>query len=159
MEKNDEKQILSGTIKIELPNEGIIISGISVFKKKEYWFFNLPSRGDGTDPDGNAVRYLTFSFLEKEKNNQLIRVLREKVPAFIEQRLIDEENPLIFHQRLKKESRQPETPKAQNGLLEPKETTAIAKPKPIPAIAAKEWRDLPPRSVKPTARYTSKFGR
>jgi hypothetical protein len=158
MEKNDQKGIVTGTLKVELPESGILIAGISVFKKKENFHFTLPSRGDGTDPDtGKAVRYLTFAFLEKEKNNQLVRAIQKEAPIFIEQRLADKENPLIFPQKQQNKKNQPKTPEALSKPIEPKKTVSIEKPKIKPSIAGKGWMDPPPLTMRPTARYLSKF--
>ena len=153
LEKNDEKQTLTGTIRIRLIDFEIEILGIYVSKQQDRWYFNLPSRKGTHHETGAPVRYPNFVFTDRDKHRQFIDAIREKGKTFIERRLLDVEKPLIFPQRQKKELRQSETHKAQNKPTELKETISTAKPK----QKVKEFYDLPPRSAKSTARYVSKF--
>jgi hypothetical protein len=155
LEKNDEKQTLSGTIRIRLIDCEIEILGVYVSKCQDKWYFSLPSRKGTHHETGLPVRYPNFVFTDRDKHRQFIEAIREQGRAFIENRIADTENPFIFPQRPQKEIKQPEAPKAQNKPIAPKETASIEKQKPKPSLASKEWKD-PPRLQ---ARSASKFAR
>jgi len=156
LEKNDEKQTLAGTIRIRLIDFEIEILGIYVSKCQDKWYFSLPSRKGTHHETGLPVRYPNIVFTDRDKQRQFIDSIREKGRAFIERRLSDTDKPLIFPQKQQNGLKQPDAPKAQNKLVEPKETISIEKTAAVKAIASKEWRDLPPR---PQARSVSKFAR
>lgn len=83
-EQNESKELLQGTIRIELPEFGIDILGIHVMKKKKHWFFSLPYKNGFDDVRKVAVRYPVFLFNEKEKQRLFIEAIRKKGIEFIE---------------------------------------------------------------------------
>ena len=151
--------VINRTLRVKLPDIGIHILGIWVNKRKDNWHFSLPSRQGIHHKTGESVRYPIVLFEDREKQQALIIAIREKGSAFIERRLADTENPLVFPKENRKEVKQDETSKARDSSLEAKKTAFIEKAAPIKSIVSKEWRDLPPLQQKPTARYLSKFGR
>lgn len=163
LERNEEKKFLNGTLKVKLVDLGIVLLGIFVSKKKENWFFSLPTRGDGINSknpeNGKSIRYPVFVFEDQEKQRAFLEAIRVKGRIFIEHRLSDAEKPLIFPRKQQQLTKPADTPKMRDKAVESKETASIEKSKSIQSIASKEWRDLPPRSVKPTQRYLSKLGR
>ena len=156
IEKNDEKEILTGTIRAKLPHVGIHILGIFISKRKDYWHFSLPSRQGIHHETGEPVRYPLVLFEDRDKQRELIDAIRKEGRAFIERWLSETEIPLIFSQAPQQESGGVETPKAQDKPAAPKETVLIEKQKPRPSITAKEWRDPPPQLQ---LRSVSKFAR
>ena len=156
LEKNDEKQTLAGTIRIRLIDFEIEILGIYVSKCQDKWYFSLPSRKGTHHETGLPVRYPNIVFTDRDKQRQFIDSIREKGRAFIERRLSDTDKPLIFPVKQQQTLKQSKTPIMRNNETAPKQMASIDKPKPIQAIASKEWRDLPPR---PQARSVSKFAR
>lgn len=149
--RNEEKEILTGTLRIKLSDLGIHILGIYVSKRKESWFFSLPGRRGVNHKNGEPVHYPFFVFEDREKQRGLIDIIRKKGPPFIEKRLADTENPLSFPQD---EQRQP-IKESKSGTPE-KKIEKEQKPDISPAI--KEWSDPPPRKTA-TARSVSKFAR
>lgn len=99
IERDDSREILTGTLRIRLSDIGIHILGIYVSKRKDSWFFSLPGRNENHHETGEPIRYSFIVFEDREKQRELIKVVREKGRAFIQKRLDDVENPLIFHQK------------------------------------------------------------
>ncbi len=83
MGRNDEKQQLKGTLHIYLCDHDIDLRGISVTKRKDIWFFGMPSR-NGIDPDTEKnVQYPIFSFTNREKSKQLLDEIIQKGKEYI----------------------------------------------------------------------------
>jgi len=152
MERDEEKEILTGTLRIKLPDIGIHILGIWCSKKKESWIFSLPGR-TGINETGEKVRYPCFVFEDREKQKDLITAIRKNGRDFIEKRLADIENPLIFPEKKEKESRWPVTSTTSNNAPEAKETASISKPEFRQTIALKKWMDPPARKAPPVKRF------
>lgn len=83
IEKKDEEKILKGSMHIYLPEIDADIRGVMVLKKKNAWFFALPSLF-GRDPETKEkIRFSTFSFLNKEKNDELKKIIKKKGKEYI----------------------------------------------------------------------------
>jgi len=85
----------TGTIRLRLIDIGIDLLGVHVKRTKDRWFFNIPFK-TGTDDKGNYVQYPLISFEDKEKQKALVNSIREKAPAFIENRIKDTLKPIVF---------------------------------------------------------------
>jgi len=83
-EQNESKGFLNGTMRIKLPEIEIHILGINVVKKKDNWFFELPSRIGFDHLKEKATRYPCFSFEDKEKQRSLIEAIKIKGKEFVE---------------------------------------------------------------------------
>lgn len=93
-EKTDAGYI-SGDIKIRLPDLKINVLGIYVCRRTNgKWLILTPSRS-GVDKEGNQTKYPIVAF-DAEDHKTLMDGLYEAVPAYVEQRLKDTENPIIF---------------------------------------------------------------
>ncbi len=139
-----ESEILTGTLRIRLPDIGIHVLGVFVSKCNGSWFFSLPGRKSEHHETGEKIRYLSIVFEDHEKQKKLMAAIREKAPIFIEKRLADTENPLIFSERRKIEEKKPLSPKEKNSVTE-------AKAKEIPQASHKVWQD-PPKRIQKTSR-------
>ena len=85
----------TGTIRLRIIDIGIDLLGVHVKRTKDRWFFNIPFK-TGVDDKGNAVQYPLISFEDKNKQRALVNSIREKAPAFIEERIKDPLKPIIF---------------------------------------------------------------
>lgn len=95
IECREDKELLTGTLRIRLPDIGIQILGIFVSKNKDSWFFALPGRKGVDHKTGKAVRYPFVSFDSRETQKELIEAIREKAPEFIEMRLLNTDGLFI----------------------------------------------------------------
>ena len=138
-----QEKMLSGTLRIRLVNFGIHILGVFASYKKGHWFFQLPSRIGTNHETGEAVRFPFIVFEDREKQNELMTAIREKAVPFIESRLADTENPLVFPER-KKEEKKPLQQTKKQEKTEAKKTEAPQ----IPKMTQKVWVDLPKRTQK-----------
>ena len=138
IERNDNRGILTGTLRVKLPDIGIHILGIYVSKVKDRWFFSLPSRSGKHHETSEPVRYPFIAFEEQEKQRELMQTIREKGIIFIEKRLSEIDNTSTCSQRHERKERQPQTPKQKENTTEVKETIINTNAKPTPQ-AKKEW--------------------
>jgi len=143
IDKNENRQALSGTLRINLPDIGIHILGIFVTKKKENWFFSLPGRSGIHHETGEFLWYPAVVFEDRDKQKELVQDIREKGREFILERLKDLENPLIFPPKAIKTLPIPSVPKPR---VKPVEVTEI--PKKSGFQMDKEYVDLPPLKKK-----------
>lgn len=145
LELNKDKGFLRGTLRVRLPDLGLHILGIYVKKQKEFWYFMMPGREAISNETGEWIRYPFIVFEDRDRQRALIEAIRKRGRAFIEQRLADTENPLIFP---KKQENDQNKSKYQSTC--DKETAAPAiKAKLVASILDKEWRDPPKRKTIP----------
>lgn len=112
----------TGTIRLRLIDIGIDLLGVHVKRTKDRWFFNIPFK-TGTDDKNNLVQYPLISFIDKEKQRELINCIREKAPSFIEERIRDVLKPVVFKQKPSKKSLPKKEEIKDKGHHEPKYTT------------------------------------
>ena len=144
IEKDDDRGILTGTLRISLPDIGIHILGVYVSRRKDSWFFSLHGRNENHHKTGERIRYPFIVFEDREKHHELIEALREKGRAFIESKLVDTENPLIFHLSEEKKLDKVKVSQVKDSSIEAKEMRP-EKPKQDIGIPKNQWIDLPPR--------------
>lgn len=166
---DEAKGFLTGTLRIKLPDLGLHILGIFVFKQKDYWRFEIPGRTGRHHQTGEQIRYPFIVFEDRGQQRALIDAIREKGRAFIEKRLTDKENPLMFpvkkqqptskavDQQTSKASFVPaRVPVPQTATSQ--ESTPEVKPKarnsPQKPISPKpfDFVDLPPRKISANAK-------
>jgi len=99
IDRDEEKNKFTGTIRIKLPDLGIHILGIWVSKHNGNFYFSMPGRKAPHHETKEIIRYPFISFEDREKNQALIAAIREQAPQFIERRLADTENPIVFPQK------------------------------------------------------------
>ncbi len=99
IECDEEKQFLPGTLKVNLLDIGLHILGVFISKKKHFWHVSMPGRIGIHHETGESVRYPFVSFEDREKQKELIHAIREQGSSFIEKRMADKENPLIFPEK------------------------------------------------------------
>jgi hypothetical protein len=81
--RDDKKQMLKGTLHVYLPEIKADLRGVIVVKEKKSWYFGMPVRF-GTDTEtGESVRFPMFSFIDREKNKELIKLIIEKGKDYI----------------------------------------------------------------------------
>src|ERR1700722_5707218 len=146
LEKNEDKT-LTGTLRVKLPDLGVHILGIYVSKRKDFWYFSLPGTKGIHHETGKNIRYPFIAFEDREKQQALLEAIRVQGRAFIEKRLADNENPLVFPQKRQPEPKKAEPAKVIDVAPAPKETEAIAKPK------QKVWVDPPKRPEIPRGSF------
>ena len=149
IEIDQAKGNLNGTLHIFLSDIGVDLRGILVSKRKEYWNFTLPFRKTFTS-DTEVTRYPTFSFRDREKTNQLLQLIRQEGRKFVERRLTDTENPLIFPEKNPQPPKQVTPTKDRDNPTVAKKTASNANatpPREKPAIASIKWEDPPPRKA------------
>ena len=145
IERNKEKDILTGTLRVKLPDIGIHILGIYVSKRKDCWFFVMPGKRAIHHQTGELIRFIFLVFDDKDRQRELMDAVRKHGQAFIENRLADTKNPLIFSQN------QELSKKATPGQRKPDNATAqkqrafIGNSKPLDK--EKVWVDPPQRKV------------
>jgi hypothetical protein len=126
-EKDDTKQILTGSMRVRIVNLGIHILGITVQKNKNGWYFFLPGRTAISHKTGNNIRYPFITFDDRELHHELMNQIREKGQAYIEKRLEDAENPLKFLECSVKDKSRSKLPEQNERLVETNK--AIVEPK------------------------------
>ena len=139
------KQILTGSLHIYIAEYDVDLRGLFVTRKGNSWHFSMPSR-QTVDATGAPVRYPCFTFRSKERQKELMDAVRANGQKYIEGRLADTENPIIFPQQKKQPSKQ-EFPVARinNSTAAKQEGLIAVKPKVTSSIATKQWRDPPKR--------------
>lgn len=101
IDRDDHRNILTGTLRIKLSDIGIHILGIFVSKRNDSWFFSLPGQKSFNHETEKEIRYPFITFEHRDQQKELIIAIREKAPIYIEKRLADTKNPLIFLERQK----------------------------------------------------------
>ena len=94
--RDDEKGLFTGSLTVKLPDQGIRILGVYFSKRKDKWYFKVPFRKGIHHETGEEVTYPLIIFEEHEKQRAFIKALEVKGREFIENKLIDTENPLVF---------------------------------------------------------------
>lgn len=158
IEWKKERDSLTATLRIRIPDIGIHILGIYVSKAKDRCFFSLPGRLGTHHETGEAVRYPFIIFEDREKQKELMTAIREKGKGFIEKRLDDIENSLVWPQKQKKEDNKRQATETKDNAMEVKQTWTVKKEaaKQVPTIANKVWQDPPPRN---STRKTCAYGK
>lgn len=149
MEHDEERCVLTGTLRVRLPDVGIDILGVYISKKKDRWMFSLPGRRSISHKTGLPVNYPALSFIDREKQAELMFLIREKGRDFVEKRLLDKENPIVLPVKKESEVNEIQHVKASDIKPEDKESVPLKKPEPKQSIAGKVWIDPPRRT--PTA--------
>ena len=124
LEYREKNSALTGTLRIKLPDIGIHILGVFVSKRKDSWYFMLPSRNALCHKTGEQVRYPLIVFEDRDRQKELMSAIREKGRIFLEKILADTENPINCPERLKNASVDPKHGKGVNALTLAKETSA-----------------------------------
>lgn len=94
--RDDEKGLMTGSLKVKLPDLGIHILGVYFSKRKDTWYFKVPFRKGIHHETGEEVTYPLLVFEERKKQREFINALRVKGREFVENKLADTENPLVF---------------------------------------------------------------
>lgn len=166
IEHNENKGILTGTLRIKLPDIGIQILGVYACRRRNSWFFSLPGRHGVDHKTGESIRYNCIVFDDRDKQRQLISAIREQGPPFIEKRLADIENSVAMPISIEKESGSPysepvvaavplklTTPDQPKDVALVSKRSAIISTQQVPAIKSApkaikklpDYVDLPPR--------------
>jgi hypothetical protein len=139
LSRNEAKGELTGTLRVRLPELGIHILGVFLSKRADAWYFTLPGREAVSHKTGERIRYPFIVFEDREKQKALMVSIREHGRSFIERRLTDTENPLIFPELRKKQPDQISKPEIK--APPPAGNKPPAKP------TFREYCDLPPRAA------------
>lgn len=100
-QKNKKTKSIVGMITIGLPEKKIKLQGITAIKKgngpgKGVWKFRFPRSGCRDHETGEPAFYNFYSFDDKEEWDEIYRFVKDKAGEWIEKRLADEENPIIW---------------------------------------------------------------
>lgn len=159
--RDDSRGHLSGTLHIRFPELGLNLKGIYVVKKKDFFHVSLPNKKCYDKSTEKEINYSTFLFDEKEKNDELMKILKTQGREFLLKYLC--ETPQISPQELKASEKCVSPSVDYNNATASKEMRIIDKPQaaqkpesPIKAvqaisIASKNWQDPPKRSPRPGA--------
>jgi hypothetical protein len=147
LEYDEKRNFLSGTLRVRLLDIGIDMLGVYAARKKDFWMFSLPNRKGVNHKTGLSVIYPLISFIDKEKQSALIASIRQKGPVFIENRLADTENPIVFPNKIKIEQTQAIPSEVRNNAPLTKETASVLNPESKVSIVSKikVFVDPPPR--------------
>lgn len=83
IERNDEKQTLFGSLHVYLVDIEVDLRGIQVKKRKNSWFFGLPSMVNLDQETKERVRFPVFAFVSREKTDALKKVITAKGKEYI----------------------------------------------------------------------------
>jgi hypothetical protein len=136
LSRNETKGELTGTLRVRLPELGLHILGVYVSKRGDAWYFTLPGREAVSHKTGERIRYPFIVFEDREKQKELVAAIREQGRAFIERRLTETENPIVFPELSKK-------PPGQDRKPEIKAPTPGGSKPPAKQVF-REYSDLPP---------------
>lgn len=140
---------LRGTLHLRFPDIGVSVRGVYVCRSKgDRWFFAMPGRLTAHHETGEKVRYPNISFDDKEKNAELMTMLREKAPDFIEQRLARKEEPIASLQEVEKQPSQAKPLSAEKISTATRKMALIEKNNPRHNLPSKQWVDVAPRKGK-----------
>lgn len=81
--------ILTGTLKIRLPEIGVELLGCFVSKRGDTWFISLPSKKGVHHVTGALVSYPVLVFTDKEKTRELVNAIRSEGRKFVEKMIED----------------------------------------------------------------------
>ncbi len=150
LEGNESTGFISGTLKIRLSEQGIVIMGIFVSRSKGRYFFSMPGRMGIHHKTGEKIRYPAFVFEDREKQKELMEAIREKAPAFIEMRLANVERPLNLasgeetHDGQGKDVDMQQSDDKGHSVQSGKISENF---QPLKSIATKQWIDPPVRKL------------
>lgn len=142
---DQEREILTGTLRIKLCGLGIHILGAYVSRRKNSWYFSLPGRKGVHHETGESVRYPFIVFEDQEEQRALIEAIKEQGRIFVEKRLADTNNPLVVPQKTKTLSNRVGHGKGIDNLTKVKEMTSMEKT--TTPIKSKGWFTPPPRKA------------
>lgn len=84
LEQQDlSKQTLKGTLHIYLPKYDIDLRGVIVSRRKNFWFFGLPSKIGLDHETGQKIKYPIFTFTNSKKTEELLSNIRENGKSYI----------------------------------------------------------------------------
>lgn len=86
-ERDDEKQILKGTLHVNLIDYGIDLRGVLLSKRKNFWFVGLPCKISIDAETGEKVKYPIISFTDHEKTKKLIADIKEYAKEYVKKHL------------------------------------------------------------------------
>lgn len=118
-------------------------------RKRIVGIFSLPGKSGKHHETNEMVRFPFVAFEDNEMQKALITAIREQGRVFIETRLADTENPLVFPERIEKAIKQTKPFKVSNDKPIADKGPTITKPQLNQAIASKEWHN-PPKRVQMT---------
>lgn len=99
IEHQEETDYISGTISVHIEDLKMNLLGIFVCRNKGKWNVLLPYKKGLCHKSDKSVNYPIVNFEPKERNRDLVNAIREQLPSFIERRLSDPDQPVVFPQR------------------------------------------------------------
>lgn len=148
LSQDKERDVLTGTMRVKLSDFGIHILGIFVSKRKSNWYFTMPGRNATHHETGERVRYPFIVFEDRVQHSQLMDIIRVQGPLFIEKRLKDKENPLLFPSddstQLARQQTKPPSSQRHHIQAEVASISKKAQARAFPKVRV--YRDIPPRS-------------
>jgi|GEM_PF-2370844 len=133
IEHNENKGILTGTLRIKLPDIGIQILGVYACRRRNSWFFSLPGRHGVDHKTGESIRYNCIVFDDRDKQRELISAIREQGPSFIEKRLAEIDNAIELPISIENESRVPHSEPVVAAV--PLKLTTSARPEDVALVS------------------------
>lgn len=76
---NEEKGLLTGTLRVKLPDLGIHILGVFVSKRMDKYFISLPTKNSIHHKSGDPIRYPILVFEDRDKQHELLEIIRKKL--------------------------------------------------------------------------------
>jgi hypothetical protein len=136
--------ILTGTLRIRIVDLKIHLLGVYFCRRKDSWYFSLPGRTTTNSSTNEPVRFPYITFEDRELQKVLMTEIRQKGRDFIESRLADASNPLIFPEKKEKELNEAKPFKPVNVAPETKETATVKSSVKASSVS-KTWITPPPR--------------
>jgi hypothetical protein len=143
-EHDENKRIITGTLKVRIIGLGLLILGVFVQKRKDNWFFGMPNK-KGVNPEGLLVSFPCIAFENPEQQRKLMAIIRERGITFIEKQIA--ENSLKFPPTQQRSQKPAIPPTSRESAVAQKQTLSINRSKPEQSVAEKNWMDPPPRKT------------
>lgn len=141
IEINPQTNYMIGTVKFDLPENGICMMGYTVIVKKGKWYFIAPYKRGYDEKQKMFVRYPTCAFIDLDAHKKLIAKLQEIGPDWIMNRLTQPDAPKPWPPKPKKlnDNKKPGFKKG------PGQKPDGSKPENPVKIGSKVWVDPPKR--------------
>lgn len=81
----------TGTLHVYLVEENIHLRGVAVMFRKNRWYVWIPTRHGYDEKTKKMVRYPLFNFDDREKNKEMVTLLKKEAIAFIKKNFIDKQ--------------------------------------------------------------------
>lgn len=148
--RDDENQILEGTMTINLPEIGVNVLGIFAKKKGNAYNYRIPDKFSIDENTKKRKYYPVFSFAHPEKRIEFMQKLRIKAKEFMIKWIDRDLNTVI---PLSVDAKESDLKKiSQNLETSAKEKKSVKLLNQLPDVVNKKYVDLKPIKKRPSLR-------